>query len=54
MDYFALSDSASRSDPIRYDPLRAFVFLDAWDGVIYGWGYIHGVTSYQKSITLLF
>ncbi len=29
-------------------------FLDAWDRVIDGWGYIHGVASYQKSITLLF
>lgn len=29
-------------------------FLDAWDRVINGEGYIHGVQSYQKSITLMF
>jgi hypothetical protein len=29
-------------------------FVNAWDRVINGWGYIHGVASYQKSITLLF
>ena len=29
-------------------------FLNAWDRVINGWGYIHGAASYQKSITLLF
>jgi hypothetical protein len=29
-------------------------FLNVWDRVINGWGYIHGVASYQKSITLLF
>jgi len=28
--------------------------LDAWDRVINGWGYIHGVASYQKFITLMF
>lgn len=28
--------------------------LCAWDRVINGWGYIHGVASYQKSITLMF
>jgi hypothetical protein len=28
-------------------------WLNAWDRVINGWGYIHGVSSYQKSITLL-
>src|SRR5262249_25470456 len=29
-------------------------FLNAWDRVINGWGYVHGPASYQKSITLLF
>jgi hypothetical protein len=29
-------------------------WLNAWDRVINGWGYIHGVSSYQKSITLLY
>jgi hypothetical protein len=28
-------------------------FLNAWDRVINRWGYIHGVASYQKSITLM-
>jgi hypothetical protein len=29
-------------------------FVNAWDRVINGWGYIHGVASYQKSVTLMF
>jgi hypothetical protein len=28
-------------------------WLNAWDRVINGWWYIHGVSSYQKSITLM-
>ena len=40
-------------DPTSIHCAHSF-FLDAWDRVINGWGYIHGVASYQKSITLLF
>lgn len=40
-------------DPTSTHCAHSF-FLDAWDRVINGWGYIHGVASYQKSITLLF
>jgi hypothetical protein len=40
-------------DPTSVHCAHSF-FLDAWDRVINGWGYIHGVASYQKSITLLF
>ena len=29
-------------------------FVNAWDRVINGWGYIHGAASYQKSVTLMF
>jgi hypothetical protein len=29
-------------------------WLNAWDRVINGWWYIHGVSSYQKSLTLMF
>lgn len=40
-------------DPTSTHCAHSF-FLDAWDRVINGWGYIHGTASYQKSITLLF
>jgi DNA-binding beta-propeller fold protein YncE len=40
-------------DPTSTHCAHSF-FLYAWDRVINGWGYIHGVTSYQKSVTLLF
>ena len=40
-------------DPTSIHCAHSF-FLDAWDRIINGWGYIHGVASYQKSITLLF
>jgi hypothetical protein len=39
-------------DPTSTHCAHSF-FLDAWDRVINGWGYIHGVASYQQSITLL-
>ena len=29
-------------------------FLTAWDRVINGWGYIHEIARYQKSVTLMF
>ena len=28
-------------------------FLDAWDRVINGWGYVHGWSEYHKSITIM-
>jgi hypothetical protein len=40
-------------DPSSVHCAHSF-FLNAWDRVINGWGYIHGVASYQQSITLLF
>lgn len=40
-------------DPTSVHCAHSF-FLNAWDRVINGWGYIHGVASYQKSITLMF
>jgi hypothetical protein len=40
-------------DPTSIHCAHSFV-LDAWDRVINGWGYIHGVASYQKFITLYF
>lgn len=40
-------------DPTSTHCAHSF-FLNAWDRVINGWGYIHGVASYQQSITLLF
>jgi DNA-binding beta-propeller fold protein YncE len=40
-------------DPTSIHCAHSF-WLDAWDRVINGWGYIHGVSSYQKSITLLY
>jgi len=39
-------------DPTSTHCAHSF-FLNAWDRVINGWGYIHGVVSYQQSITLL-
>jgi hypothetical protein len=40
-------------DPTSVHCAHSF-FLNAWDRVISGWGYIHGVASYQKSVTLMF
>src|SRR6266511_665836 len=40
-------------DPTSTHCAHSF-FLYAWDRVINGWGYVHGVASYQKSLTLLF
>jgi len=40
-------------DPTSIHCAHSFV-LDAWDRVINGWGYIHGVATYQKFITLMF
>ena len=40
-------------DPTSTHCAHSF-FLNAWDRVINGWGYIHGVASYQQSVTLLF
>ena len=40
-------------DPTSTHCAHSFV-LDAWDRVINGWGYIHGVAQYQKFITLMF
>jgi len=40
-------------DPTSTRCAHSFI-LDAWDRVINGWGYIHGVASYQKFITLYF
>jgi len=40
-------------DPTSTHCAHSFV-LDAWDRVINGWGYIHGVASYQKFVTLMF
>jgi hypothetical protein len=39
-------------DPTSTHCAHSFV-LDAWDRVINGWGYIHGVVSYQKYITIM-
>jgi hypothetical protein len=40
-------------DPTSTHCAHSF-FVNAWDRVINGWGYIHGVASYQKSVTLMF
>lgn len=40
-------------DPTSTHCAHSFA-LDAWDRVINGWGYIHGVAQYQKFITLMF
>jgi hypothetical protein len=40
-------------DPTSIHCAHTF-FVNAWDRVINGWGYVHGVASYQRSITLLF
>jgi len=46
-------DATVAGDPTSTHCAHSF-FLNAWDRVINGWGYIHGVASYQKSITLMF
>ena len=40
-------------DPTSIHCAHTF-FLDAWDRVINGWGYVHGDATYHKSITLMF
>lgn len=40
-------------DPTSTHCAHSF-FVNSWDRVINGWGYIHGVASYQKSVTLMF
>ncbi len=39
-------------DPTSTHCAHSF-FLNAWDRVINGWGYIHGPATYQKSITIM-
>ncbi len=46
-------DATVAGDPTSIHCAHSF-FLNAWDRVINGWGYVHGVASYQKSITLLY
>jgi hypothetical protein len=46
-------DATVTGDPTSTRCAHSF-FLHAWDRVINGWGYIHGVATYQRSITLLF
>jgi len=46
-------DATVGGDPTSIHCAHSF-WLDAWDRVIDGWGYIHGVQQYQKSITLLY
>jgi hypothetical protein len=40
-------------DPTSTHCAHSF-FLNVWDRVINGWGYVHGVASYQQSVTLMF
>jgi hypothetical protein len=46
-------DANVPGDPTSIHCAHTF-FLNAWDRVINGWGYVHGVASYHKSITLMF
>lgn len=46
-------DATVAGDPTSVHCAHSF-FLYAWDRVINGWGYIHGVATYQKSLTLFF
>jgi hypothetical protein len=46
-------DAAVSGDSTSTHCAHSF-WLNAWDRVINGWWYIHGVSSYQKSITLLY
>ncbi len=39
-------------DPTSTHCAHSF-FLNVWDRVINGWGYIHGPATYQKSVTLM-
>ncbi len=39
-------------DPTSTHCAHSF-FLNAWDRVINGWGYVHGPATYQKSITIM-
>jgi len=45
-------NSTVSGDPTSTHCAHSF-FVNAWDRVINGWGYVHGVASYQKSITIL-
>jgi hypothetical protein len=45
-------DAFVPGDPTSKHCAHTF-FLDAWDRVINGWGYIHGASEYHKSITIL-
>jgi hypothetical protein len=46
-------DATVAGDPTSIHCAHTF-FLDAWDRVINGWGYVHGDATYHKSITLMF
>jgi hypothetical protein len=46
-------DANVPTDPTSKHCAHSF-WLNAWDRVINGWGYIHGVAGYQKSVTLMF
>ena len=45
-------NSTVAGDPTSTHCAHSF-FLNAWDRVINGWGYIHSPASYQQSITIL-
>jgi hypothetical protein len=45
-------DATVAGDPYSTKCAHTF-FLDAWDRVINGWGYIHGAAEYRKSITIM-
>jgi hypothetical protein len=45
-------NSTVSGDPTSTHCAHSF-FVNAWDRVINGWGYVHGAASYQKSITIL-
>jgi hypothetical protein len=49
----SLWNATVASDPTSTHRAHSF-FLDVRDRVIKGWGFVHGIVSYQKSITLLF
>jgi hypothetical protein len=46
-------DATVAGDPTSTHCAHSF-WLNGWDRVINGWGYIHGVSTYQKSLTLMF
>lgn len=45
-------DATKPGDPTSTRCAHTF-FLNAWDRVINGWGYIHGPATYHKSITIM-